>query len=115
MSEKESLFAAPGPKKSTDQPEVNFYWEQDDDLQPVEESKVDKDALEEEMFKAVEEGKDIARKPEERPKPKITKVMVQRLRQRDRHFNKTCASCGRRVLLDKIQNGKSEVCDDCRG
>jgi len=107
------LFDAPGPKKSTD-PSVNFYWKQDENLEPVEESKVTKDDLEDEVLKAVEEGKDAKKEPEGKPKPKITKIMVQRLRQRDRHFNKTCACCGRRVLLAKIQNGKSEICDDCR-
>jgi len=115
----ESLFHAPGPLKSTDPPsqEVTFYLKQDENLEPVEESKVTKDALEDEVLEAVREAKNEPRKDEPRKerKPAITKTLVQRLRRRDRHFNKTCAQCGRRVPLIQIQGGKGEICDKCRG
>lgn len=112
MSDKESLFNAPELPKSTDPPEVGFYWKQDENLEPVAESKVMKDDLEDEVLEAVKEAKEEKSLDE---KPPLSKALVQRLRLRDRSFNKTCARCGRRVPLAQIQDGKGEVCDTCRG
>jgi len=106
MSENEPLFRVPEPM------EVTFHLKQDENLEPVAESEVTKDALEEEVLEAVKEAKD---EPKSKEKPPLPKALVQRLRLRDRYFNKTCAQCGRRVPLVQIQDGKGEICDKCRG
>lgn len=116
MSDKESLLNMPELPKSTDPPEVGFYWKQDENLEPVAESKVTKDGLEDEVLEAAKEAKEESTE-EKSPNEKspLAKALVQRLRLRDRYFNKTCACCGRRVPLAQIQDGKGEVCDKCRG
>ena len=56
-------------------------------------------------------------KPEEK-KPEEKKPadgrMLRRMRLRDRSFNKTCSRCLRRVSLENMEDGKSEICDDCK-
>jgi len=138
MSE-QSLFSTPGPKKSTDPPEVTYYSALGEKLEPDKTTKMSSEELEDEVLEAVEEAKEEEKddayrcvaegaehiravmdsEPEPEPVPVKKQVIppntIKRLRLRDRHFNKTCANCARRVPLAEIENGKGEVCDTCRG
>lgn len=98
----------------------------DDEYKPVLEE-VTKLEVEDSALAAVEEAKEEPADTSEHVKkfhaehdiPKKKKrvypaYMLGDLRKRDRYFNRTCSVCYRRVLLKQIQDGKGEVCDDCR-
>lgn len=97
------------------------------DINEVKKSKLE---VEDEVLAAVEEGKEEAEEEAQEhvkefhkkldlpAKPKnqnVDSYMLRDLRKNDRYFNKTCAACARRVPLEKIDGGKAEECDDCRG
>jgi rRNA maturation endonuclease Nob1 len=104
---------------SEDKKDVSFWTAQDADLEPLQDAEVTKDEVEDEVLEAVEEAKaeievSAIQEIKLEEKTPISKNMLQRMRLRDRSFNKTCATCGRRAPLAEIGNGNSEICDSCK-
>jgi len=89
---------------------------------------LDKEAVEDEVLDAVEEGKEEAKEEEPTPEPvpapapkkkrERTKnelaTLVRAIRKQDDEHNRTCAACLKRLPLEKFPRHKrSEVCEDC--
>lgn len=99
---------------------------------PMEPEKVEEEVLEavKEAKKEIKEDKPVFKsvgtcevtykdppKPEKvRPKPHgLPTYVIQQLRTKDHiKLNKTCSRCARRVPLAQIDDGKADICDDCK-
>lgn len=89
--------------------EVTKLEVEDSVIAAVEEAKAEPDGAE--HAKKFHEDHDLPKKKKKRVYPAY---MLGDLRKNDRYFNRTCSVCYKRVPLKQIDNGKGEVCDDCR-